>query len=120
ILLRDYALPERFGLLFIAFETSENRVDYPKLLDFIINYYDANTMCSFIIENANLAVSDLHFRKALKAYLTDHPKSIWKDKTRRKEVYAVNNDHLKILIKEVEKETANLLVRLIKRTGINL
>ncbi|PFO00001.1 hypothetical protein COJ85_18400 [Bacillus sp. AFS076308] len=106
-------------LFFVVFETSGDGVDYPKLLDFIIDHFNENTMCSFIKKNANLVATDILYRKSLKIYFITHPKSIWKDKKWRKELQDVNDDKFKLLIKEVEKDTANPLVRFLKKTGIN-
>ena len=118
-ILCEFSTPIPIQLFFVAFETSGDGVDYPKLFDFIIDHFNENTMCSFIKKNANLVATDLLYRKSLKIYFITHPKSIWKDKKWRKELQDVNDGKFKLLIKEVEKDTANPLVRFLKKTGIN-
>ncbi|PLS04310.1 GAP1-N2 domain-containing protein [Neobacillus cucumis] len=113
-ILSEKSISAPFRLLFIAFETSNDEVDFPKLLNFIINHYNEMTMCSFIKESANLAAVDLLFRSSLKSYLIHHPRSIWKNKTWRKELQSVNDSLFKLFVKEIEKETSNPLVRLLK------
>ncbi len=118
-ILCELSSPIPIQLFFVAFETSDDSVDYPKLLDFLIDHYNENTMCSIIKENAHLVATDLLYRKSLKIYFMTHPNSIWKDKKWRKELQDVNDDKFKLLIKEVEKDTANPLVRFLKKNGIN-
>ncbi|TWD97397.1 hypothetical protein FB550_1102 [Neobacillus bataviensis] len=98
-ILCELSLPIPIQLFFVAFETSGDGVDYPKLLDFLIDHYNENTMCSFIKENAHLVATDLLYRKSLKIYFITHPNSIWKDKKWRKELQDVNDGKFKLFIK---------------------
>ncbi|ULT56471.1 hypothetical protein L1999_26090 [Neobacillus drentensis] len=95
-ILCELSSPIPIQLFFVAFETSGDGVDYPKLFDLLIDHYNENTMCSFIKENAHLVATDVLYRKSLKIYFLTHPKSIWKDIKWRKELQDVNDGKFKL------------------------
>ncbi|MEH7075126.1 hypothetical protein [Neobacillus drentensis] len=119
-ILRSESNPEYFPLLFMAFETEENGVDYQALLEYVIKHSDDKTILSFIRENTRLI--DLYplFRAALKKYLVSHPDSILVNKSLRKELRLIKNNSLKKLLKEVELATATPLVKFLKQYGLKL
>jgi hypothetical protein len=118
-LLSEFPAPIPLQLIFAAFETTEENVDYSKVFDYIISHYDESTLFRFIKENAVLVETDLLFRRTLTNYLVTHPKSIWKNKTWRKSLQSLNDVIFKHLVKEIEMETANPLVRFLKRGAEN-
>lgn len=118
--LRNQANPEYFPLLFMAFETEDNGVNYQGLLEYLIKNSDDQTILALIRGNTRLI--DLYplFKASLKRYLTSHPESIWKNKTLRKELNSIKNNSLRHLLKEVEAETAAPLVKFLKQYGLKL
>jgi len=117
-LLGECSSPKPLPLFLAAFQTMDDDVDFLRLLDFISGHYNEMALFSFIKENANLVATEMHYRSSLKAYLVNHPHSIWKDKKWRKELRTVNDLQFKLLIKEVGKESTNPLVRFLKKNGL--
>lgn len=116
--LRSQSNPEYFPLLFMAFETEGNGVDYQELLEYLIKNSDNHTILSFIRGNTRLIDQYPFFRASLKKYLITHPESIWKNKALRKELKLIKSYSLKNLLKEVETETAAPLVKFLKQYGL--
>jgi hypothetical protein len=77
-------------------------------------------MLSFITWTAKNLQLDHHYHRALKAYLTSHPRSIWKNKTARNELQMISSASFRKLISEVQHQNANRVVKLFKRYGIQL
>ncbi|WHY76949.1 hypothetical protein QNH20_23135 [Neobacillus sp. WH10] len=119
-ILRDHPSPEQFQLLFIAFETEFDGVDYQGVLDYLIKHSDDKTLLSFVRGNARLVDIDFGYRRALRKYFISHPKSLWKNKTLRKELQLIKNYSLKQLLKEVETEAASPVVKFLKKNGLKL
>ncbi|MEH7355228.1 hypothetical protein V7150_16860 [Neobacillus drentensis] len=119
-LLRDHPSPEQFPLLFIAFETEFDGVDYQGVLDYLIKHSDDKTLLSFVRGNARLVDIDFGYRRSLRKYFISHPKSLWKNKTLRTELQLIKNYSLKQLLKEVETETASPVVKFLKKNGLKL
>ena len=113
--LRSESNPEYFPLLFMAFETEGNGVDYQGLLEYLINNSDDKTILSFIQGNIRLIDVYPFFRGALKKYLVSHPESIWNNKSLRKDLKLIKNYSFKNFLKEVEIETATPLVKFLKQ-----
>ena len=118
--LRSEDNPEYFPLLFIAFETENNGVDYQGVWEYLIRNRDDETILSFIQSNTRLIDPHPYFKASLKRYLISHPESIWKNRTLRKELKLIKNDSLKNLLREVEKETTSPLVKFFKQHGQKL
>ncbi|MFK9090265.1 hypothetical protein [Bacillus salipaludis] len=119
-LLRNNPLPEQFPLLLTIFETEFDGVDYQGVLDYLIKYSDDKTLLSFIRGNARLVEIDFGYRRSLRKYLIGHPRSIWKNKTLRKELQFIKNYSFQKLLKEVETETASPVVKFFKKNGLKL
>lgn len=117
-LLGECSSPKPLPLFLAAFQTMDDDVDFLKLLDFIASHYNEMEIFFYIKENANLVATEMHYRSSLKAYLVNHPHSIWKNKKWRKELRTVNDLQFKRLVKEVEKETTHPLARFLKKNGL--
>ena len=118
LILRSQSNPEYFPLLFMAFETEDNGIDYQGLLEYLIKDSDNKTILLFIRGNTRLIDQYPFFRASLKKYLITHPESIWKNKDLRKELKLIKSYSLKNLLKEVETETAAPLVKFLKQYGL--
>ncbi len=114
-ILRENLFPKQFPLLFLSFETGDHGIDYQGLLDYLVRYSDDQTTFLFIKENANLVESDLLYKQSLRTYLINNPKSIWKNRMLRKELQRIKSQQFKHVLKEVEIETANPLIKFLKR-----
>jgi hypothetical protein len=77
-------------------------------------------MLSFIKWTAKNLQLDHHYHRALKAYLKSHPRSVWKNKTARKELGMISTSSFRKLVKEVESESASQIVKYFKRYGVQL
>lgn len=116
-LLRETPTTEYFPLLFVAFDTEYDGMDYQGLLDYLIRYGDDNTLLSFIRGNVRKVDTDIGFRRSLKKYA----KSIWKSNLAlKKELKLIKYSGLQNLLKEVEIETAHPIVKFLKKKGIKL
>jgi hypothetical protein len=108
---------EHFPLLFVAFDTEYDGVDFQGLLDYLIRYGDDNTLLSFIRSNVRKVGTDIGFRRSLKKYV----KSNWKNNLAlKKELKVIKNSELQNLLKEVEMETAHPIVKFLKKNGLKL
>jgi hypothetical protein len=119
-LLRNKPTAEHFPLLFVAFDTEYDGVDYQGLLDYLIRYGEDQTLLSFIRGNVRKIETDVHYRRSLRKYLISHPQSIWKNSSFRKELLLIKNYSFKNLLKEVQIETASPLVKFLKKYGLKL
>jgi len=119
-LLRDRPSLDEIPLLYIAFDTERDGVNYQGVLAYLINYSDDKKLLSFIKSNAQLVESDYAFKGTLRDYLIRHPKSIWKKKMLRKDLQLVKNIRFKQFLKEVETATANPVVKFLKKNGLKL
>nr|WP_278187279.1 MULTISPECIES: hypothetical protein [Bacillaceae] len=119
-LLQDRPSIEKIPLLYIAFDTESDGVDYKGVLAYLIKYSDDQTLLSFIKKNAHLVDQDFTFRRSLRTYFITHPKSIWKNKALRKELSLIKNNSFKRLLNEVETETASPVVKFLRKNGLKL
>ncbi|EKN71491.1 hypothetical protein BABA_01280 [Neobacillus bataviensis LMG 21833] len=119
-LLRDRLSLEQFPLLYVAFGTEGDGLDNQGVLGYLIKYSDDKTLLAFIREKARMDEMDYTFRRSLRSYFINHPKSIWKNKALRKELYLIKNNGFKRLLNEVETETASPVVKFLRKNGLKL
>jgi len=119
--LRQKLTVEQFPLLHVAYEMENGKMDYDSLLNHLIQYSDDKTILAFIRKNQIIIGIDEVYKELLFHYFVSNPRSIWKDKTYRKELKSIRNNSLNRLLKEVELETAkNPLVKFIKKKSFKL
>lgn len=118
--LRSNLSKEYFQHLLAAFEDKDGSYHYPQLFAFLSKNVDEKLMLSFIKWTAKNLQLDHHYHRAMKVYLKSHPKSIWKNKSSRKELQQISSDSFRKLVKEVQNETSSPVVKFFKRRGINL
>lgn len=116
--LRGNLLEEYFQHILAAFDNEEGSYHYPQLFAYLSKNADETQMLSFIKWNAKNLQVDHHYSRALKTYLKSHPRSIWKNKRARRELQEIPS--FRKLVKEVQSETANPVVKLFNRYGVQL
>ena len=117
--LRQNPSVEHLGLLDIAYGSDYDEVDYGSLLRHLIQYSDDKTVLFFIQKSQLLVGRDVRFKNLLLRYFVSDPRSIWNDKTYRKELKSIRNSSFNRLLKEVELETAkNPIVKFIKKKSL--
>ena len=118
--LRDNLSKEYFQHVLTAFDDDDGSYHFPQLFGYLSKNVDENLMLSFIKWTAKNLQLDHHYHRAMKAYLKSHPRSIWKNKTFRKELQQISSDSFRKLVKEVQNETSSPVVKFFKRRGISL
>lgn len=118
--LRSNLSEDYFQHILAAFDDGDGSYHYPQLVAYLSKNADDTLMLSFIKWTAKNLHLDHHYHRALKNYLKSHPRSIWKDKTARKELQMISNDSFRKLVKEVQTESAGLFTKFFKKKGIHL
>jgi hypothetical protein len=117
--LRGKVSGEHLPLLYIAYGSDYDEVDYESVLNHLIQYSDDKTVLFFIQKSQLLVGRDARFKNLLLRYFVSDPRSIWNDKTYKKELKSVKNRDFNRLLKEVELETAkNPIVKFIKKKSL--
>jgi Ca2+-binding EF-hand superfamily protein len=119
-ILRSNISEDYFHHILAAFEDEDGGYHYPQLFAYLSKNADEKLMLSFIIWTAKNLQLDHHYNRALKAYLKSHPRSIWKNKSARKELSMISTSSFRRLVKEVESESASPVVKFIKKYGIQV
>jgi hypothetical protein len=118
--LRSNISEDYFQHILAGFTDEDGSYHYPQLIAYLSKNADDTLMLSFIIWTVKNLQLDHHYHRALKAYLKSHPRSIWKKKSARKELWMVSTSSFRKLVKEVESESASPVVKFFKRFGIQL
>lgn len=118
--LRSNISEDYFQHILAAFEDEDGSYHYPQLFAYLSKNADENVMLTFINWTASNLQLDHHYHRALKAYLKSHPRSIWKNKSARKELSMISTSSFRKLVKEVESESASPIVKFFKRYGVQL
>ncbi|SDM69200.1 hypothetical protein SAMN05443253_1058 [Bacillus sp. OK048] len=118
--LRNNLSEKYFHHLLAAFNNEDGSFHYPQLFAYISKHGDDDLVLSFIKWTTKNLQLDHHYHRALKKYLKSHPRSIWKNKTAKKELQQISTVSFRKLIKEVQHETASPIVKFFKRYGIHL
>ncbi|MCM3763536.1 hypothetical protein [Neobacillus niacini] len=118
-LLRTKITTEQLPLLTMAYQSEFDDVDYGGLFRHLVQYGDDKAMLSFIRTNSRPSgMNQQLFQRTLVNYLVNNEKSIWKKKEYRNELKQIKS--LRSIIKKVEWETANPVVKFLKQHGIKL
>lgn len=118
--LRSNISEDYFQHILAAFDDEKGSYHFPQLFAYLSKNADEMLMLSFIKWTANNLQLDHHYHRALKAYLKSHPRSVWKNKTARKELGMISTSSFRKLVKEVESEKASQVVKYFKKYGIQL
>jgi hypothetical protein len=118
--LRSNISEDYFQHILSAFEDEDGGYHYPQLFAYLSKNVDDSLMLSFIIWTTKNLQLDHHYTRALKGYLKSHPRSIWKNKSARKELRMVSTSSFRKLVKEVESESASGVVKFFKKYGIQV
>ncbi|MFS0775266.1 hypothetical protein ABC255_04490 [Neobacillus sp. 3P2-tot-E-2] len=118
--LRSNISEDFFQHILAAFVDEKGSYHFPQLFAYLSKNADERLMLSFIKWTANNLQLDHHYHRALKAYLKSHPRSVWKNKTARKELGMIATSSFRKLVKEVESESANRVLKYSKKYGIQL
>ncbi|MEH7494832.1 hypothetical protein [Neobacillus niacini] len=118
--LRSNISEDYFQHILAAFDDEKGSYHFPQLFAYLSKNADERLMLSFIKWTAKNLQLDHHYHRALKAYLKSHPRSVWKSKTARKELGMISTSSFRKLVKEVESESANRVLKYSKKYGIQL
>jgi hypothetical protein len=118
--LRSNISEEYFQHILAAFSDEEAGYHFPQLFAYLSKNTNEKLMLSFIKWTAKNLQVDHHYHRALKAYLKSHPRSIWKDRTARKELRMISTSSFRKLVKEVESESASPVVKFLKKYGVQV
>jgi hypothetical protein len=118
--LRSNISEDYFQHILAAFDDEKGSYHFPQLFAYLSKNADERLMLSFITWTAKNLQLDHHYHRALKAYLKSHPRSVWKNKTARKELGMISTSSFRKLVKEVESESANRVLKYSKKYGIQL
>lgn len=118
--LRSNICEDHFQHILAAFDDAKGSYHFPQLFAYLSKNADEKLMLSFIKWTAKNLQLDHHYHRALKAYLKSHPRSVWKNKTARKELGMISTSSFRKLVKEVESESASKVVKYLKKYGVQL
>ncbi|MFB3170420.1 hypothetical protein P5G62_025235 [Neobacillus sp. 179-C4.2 HS] len=118
--LRSNISEDYFQHILAAFDDEKGGYHFPQLFAYLSKNADEKLMLSFIKWTAKNLQLDHHYHRALKAYLKSHPRSVWKNKTYRKELGMISTTSFRKLVKEVENESASQVVKYFKKYGVQL
>jgi hypothetical protein len=118
--LRSNISEDYFQHILAAFDDEKGGYHFPQLFAYLSKNADEKLMLSFIKWTAKTLQLDHHYHRALKAYLKSHPRSVWKNKTYRKELCMISTSSFRKLVKEVENESASQVVKYFKKYGVQL
>lgn len=118
--LRGNISEQYFQHILAAFEDEDGSYHYPQLFAYLSKNADDKLMLSFVKWTAKNLQLDHHYHRALKAYLKSHPRSIWKNKTARKELENISVASFRRLVKEVQNESASPVRKYFKKSGAQL
>lgn len=118
--LRGNLSEDYFQHILAAFEDEDGSYHYPQLFAYLSKNADEKQMLSFISWTTKNLRLDHHYHRALKAYFKFHPRSIWKNKSARKELGMISTSSFRRLVKEVESESASSAVKFFRKYGIQV
>lgn len=118
--LRGNLSEDYFQHILAAFDDGEGSYHYPQLVAYLSKNADDTLMLSFIKWTAKNLQLDHRSHRALKNYLISHPRSIWKNKTARKELQMITSVSFRKLLKEVQTESAGPFIKFFRKKAIPL
>ncbi|MEC1525867.1 hypothetical protein P9D43_28115 [Neobacillus niacini] len=118
--LRNNISKKYFQHILAAFYDEKGSYYYPQLFAYMSKNADDQQMLSFIKWIEKNLQHDHHYHRALKAYLKSHPRSIWKNKSARKELRMISTNSFRKLVKEVESESAGTVFKFFKKYGVQV
>lgn len=107
-----------FHHILAAFDNEEGSYHFPQLFAYLSKNADKELMVLFIKWSANNLRIDHHYHRGLKNYLKTHPRSVWKNKSGRKELESIPSSSFRKIVKEVKNEKASPLIKLVKKYGV--